>query len=250
MTVHRHVQWHRDPGGAAYRTRRSFPAAPASATVLLAGPGTVSALDGEGRDDRLLGQLTDRLVAAGVQVWECDLPARDPNTPASEADQRARADRLSQLIVRYRYLTTGPLSLVGFSLGGQALLRLLETGAPPRADRVVLVGTVVEEDAFLTSRVPSIELVYGGHDLVGYLADASDISDAPGAPGAQEKKLPPAVFEPDMYADWSARHLIGPHSPTVRVHVLEGLGHTLHPCGPGPARDPLTALTSLVGVGP
>ncbi|MER7572262.1 hypothetical protein [Streptomyces sp. NPDC126514] len=236
MRVHRHHQWRRDPDGTAYRARRSFPAGPPNSTVLLAGPGSVSLLDGEGRDDALLDSLTARLVASGAQVLRCDMPARDRTTPASAADERIRAERLERLLDGNRHLMTGSLSLVGFSLGGQALLRLLESGSPPRADRVVLIGTVVETDTFLTSRVPLIELVYGGFDLVGYLADESD--DA----------LPPVVFEPAMYADWSARHLIGTHSPAVRVHVLDGLGHTLNPCGPGPARDPLPALTTLVGV--
>ncbi|WP_328874781.1 hypothetical protein OHT76_34560 [Streptomyces sp. NBC_00287] len=236
MSVHRHVQWRRDPDGTAYRAQRSFPAGPPNATVLLAGPGTVSDLDGEGRDHELLEKLTARLVASGAQVLQCDMPARARNSPASAADERIRAERLRSLLDGNRHVMTGSLSLVGFSLGGQALLRLLETGAPPRADRVVLIGTVVETDAFLTSRIALIELVYGGFDLVGYLADEVD------------DKLPPAVFEPAVYADWSARHLIGPHSPAVRVHVLEGLGHTLHPCGPGPARDPLPALATLVGV--
>ncbi|MFE6365086.1 hypothetical protein ACFVP3_34470 [Streptomyces sp. NPDC057806] len=234
MRVHRHLQWRRDPDGTAYRARRSFPAGPPNATVLLAGPGSVSDLDGEGRDDELLRQLTVRLVACGAQVLQCDMPARDRNLPASAGDELIRAERLARLLDGNRHLMTGSLSLVGFSLGGQALLRLLESGSPPRADRVVLIGTVVETDAFLTSRVPLIELVYGGFDLVGYLADES------------YGRLPPVVFEPAMYADWSARRLIGTHSPAVRVHVLEGLGHTLHPCGPGPARDPLPALTSLV----
>ncbi|MCL7430087.1 hypothetical protein [Streptomyces sp. YS415] len=236
MRVHRHHQWRRDPDGTAYRARRSFPAGPPNATVLLAGPGSVSLLDGEGRDDALLESLTARLVASGAQVLQCDMPARARHTPASAADERIRAERLERLLDGNRHLMTGSLSLVGFSLGGQALLRLLESGSPPRADRVVLIGTVVETDTFLTSRVPLIELVYGGFDLVGYLADESD--DA----------LPPVVFEPAMYADWSARHLIGTHSPAVRVHVLDGLGHTLNPCGPGPARDPLPALATLVGV--
>ncbi|MDL2076979.1 hypothetical protein QNN03_11065 [Streptomyces sp. GXMU-J15] len=237
MRVHHRLQWRRDPDGTPYRARRSFPAGPANATVLLSGPGTVSVLDGTGRDDVLLDRLTATLVASGAQVLRCDMPVRDPERPASADDERRRAERLGRLLAGNRHVMTGPLSLIGFSLGGQALLRLLETGEPPRADRVVLIGTVVEADAFLTSRVPLIELVYGSLDLVGYLADEND------------DKLPPAVFEPAMYADWSARHLIGTHSPAVRVHVLDGLGHTLHPCGPGPARDPLPALTSLVGAG-
>ncbi|MGV9452933.1 hypothetical protein [Streptomyces sp. NPDC003635] len=237
MSVHRHVQWRRDPDGAAYRTQRSFPAGPARSTVLLAGPGTVSALDGEGRDDLLLDRLTERLVAMGAQVLQCDMPAPDLLAPTSATDELRRAGRLAGLLDGNRHLMTGPLVLVGFSLGGQALLRLLESGAPPRADRVVLIGTIVETDTFLASRIPLIELIYGGFDLVGYLTEGAD------------DELPPVVFEPAMYADWSARRLIGTHSPAVRVHVLEGLGHTLHPCGPGPARDPLPVLTSLVGVG-
>ncbi|MFF8971214.1 hypothetical protein [Streptomyces sp. NPDC014995] len=235
MTVHQRLKWRTDPGGTAYRARRSFPAGPANATVLLAGPETVSVLGGDGRDDRLLRELTHRLVGTGAQVLECDMPARDANRPMTEEDQRARADRLVQLLEGNGHLMTVPLTLIGFSLGGQALLRLLAAGTPVRAERVVLlVGTVVEEDTFIASRVGSVDLVYGAGDLLGYVTEVS---------------APPAVLDPGVYADWSARHLVGPRPLTVRVHVLEGLGHTLHPCGPGPARDPLTALASLAGAG-
>lgn len=241
MSVHRHIQWRRDSAGEPYRTRRSFPAAPATATALLAGPGSVSALDGGGRDDLLFDRLTDRLVDAGWQVLQCDMPVRDPLVPFTEKEFAARVERLDHLLRGNRHLMAGPLTLVGFSLGGLALLELLESGSPPRADRVVLVGTVVEEDVFLTSRVPAVELVYGSRDLIGYLIE--DTSDS----GAKPQ---PIVFDPGMYADWSARHVIGSPTPEVRVHMLEGLGHTLHPCGPGPARDPLPELTSLVGIAP
>ncbi|WP_217166251.1 hypothetical protein [Streptomyces sp. AC512_CC834] len=238
-TTHRRIQWRRDPAGAAYRTMRSFPAGPANATVLLAGPGSVAAVDGDGRDDRLLDALTRSLVAGGAQVLQCDMPVRAPGTPSTAADQRARADRISQLLYAHGHLMRGPLALIGFSLGGQALLRLLESGTPRRAARVVLVGTVVEEDAFLTSRLTSLDLVYGSLDLVGYVTDA-------------DGSLPPAVFDPGVYGDWSAGRVIGRRSIEVGVHVLEGLGHTLQPCGPDSVAraDPVPALTTLVGGGP
>jgi alpha-beta hydrolase superfamily lysophospholipase len=235
VNVHRRTLWRKDPGGTPYRTRRSFPAGPASATVLLAGPGTVSALDGEGRDDLLLGELTRHLVAGGAQVLSCDMPARDPNAPSTEADQDVRAARLAQLLAAHGHMTARPLVLLGFSLGGQALLRLLRSGRPQHAERVVLVGTVVEEDVFLSSRIASLDLVYGSFDLVGYVGDSDDAG------------VPPAVFGPDMYGHWSAGRLVGRSSLDVRVHLLEGLGHTLHPCGSGPSRDPVAALTSLTG---
>ncbi|MHB9854596.1 hypothetical protein ACSYGO_35865 [Streptomyces krungchingensis] len=235
MNVHQRTQWRRDTDGTRYRTRRSFPAGPARATVLLAGPGSVSVLDGQGRDDLLLEQLTGRLVAQGAQVLTCDMPVREPNSPSTEADRRTRAGRLSRLLAAHRHLPAGPLALVGFSLGALALLQLLRSGEPRQADRAVLVGTVIEEDAFLTSHVPSLDLVYGSFDLVGYVADADD------------ETLPPAVFAPDMYGRWSASRLVGRRAFEVRVHLLEGLGHTLHPCGPGPSRDAIAALTDLVG---
>ncbi|MER6673352.1 hypothetical protein [Streptomyces sp. NPDC000983] len=241
MSVHRHVQWRKDSAGAPYRLRRSFPAAPASGTVVLAGPGSVSALDGGGRDDLLLDRLTERLVGAGRQVLQCDMPVRDHLVPFTEKDFAARVERLDHLLRGHRHLLTGPLVLVGFSLGGLALLELLESGTPPRADRLVLVGTVVEDDIFLASRVPAVELVYGSRDLIGYLID-----DTSGS-GADPQTV---VFDPGMYADWSARHVIGSPTPEVNVHLLEGLGHTLHPCGPDPGRDPLPELTSLVGLAP
>ncbi|MFE0676405.1 hypothetical protein [Streptomyces sp. NPDC058867] len=241
MGVHRHELWRKDSAGEPYRLRRSFPAGPASATTLLAGPGSVSALDGGGRDDLLLGRLTDRLVGAGRQVLQCDMPVRNPQVPFTEKEFDARVERLDHLLRGNRHLMTGPLTLVGFSLGGLALLELLESGSPPRADRVVLVGTVLEEDVFLSSRVPTVELVYGSRDLIGYLIE--DTSDS----GANPQ---PIVFDPGMYADWSARHVIGSPTPEVNVHLLEGLGHTLHPVGPGPGRDPLPELTSLVGLAP
>ncbi|GGN92674.1 hypothetical protein GCM10011579_090750 [Streptomyces albiflavescens] len=234
MNVHQRTQWRKDPDGARYRMRRSFPAEPAHATVLLAAPGTVSILDGQGRDDRLLDELTERLVAGGAQVLTCDMPGHDPNSPSTADDQGVRAARLSQLLDAHAHLLVQPLLLLGFSLGGQALLRLLRRGEPRQADRVVLVGTVVEEDVFINSLVSSIDLVYGSLDLVGYMADSDD------------QNLPPAVFAPDMYGHWSASRLVGRRSFEVRVHLLEGLGHTLHPCGPGPSSDPLPALTSLM----
>ena len=61
MRVHHRLQWRRDPDGTPYRARRSFPDGPANATVLLSGPGTVSVLDGTGRDDVLLDRLTATL---------------------------------------------------------------------------------------------------------------------------------------------------------------------------------------------
>jgi hypothetical protein len=111
----------------------------------------------------------------------------------------------------------------------------MRSGRPQHAERVVLVGTVVEEDVFLSSRIASLDLVYGSFDLVGYVGDSDDAG------------VPPAVFGPDMYGHWSAGRLVGRSSLDVRVHLLEGLGHTLHPCGSGPSRDPVAALTSLTG---
>ncbi|MEV8038114.1 hypothetical protein [Streptomyces sp. NPDC086182] len=232
MTVHRRTQWRRAPDRSLYRIRRTFPARPANATVLLAGPGSVSVLDGQGRDDLLQEELSERLAGSGAQVLTCDLPVRDPAEPATEADLLARAGRLAQLFDAHAHQLVRPVVLVGFSLGGLALLELLRSGAPRDADGVVLVGTVIEEDTFLTSRVTSLDLVYGSFDLIGYVADE-----------AQK----PAVFAPDMYGQWSAGRLVGQRSFEVRVHLLEGLGHTLQPCGPGPFRDAVSELTSLVG---
>ncbi|MFI0965096.1 hypothetical protein ACH4S8_27420 [Streptomyces sp. NPDC021080] len=231
MSVHQRTHWRRAPDGTRYRVRRTFPAGPAGATVLLAGPGSVSVMDGQERDDLLLEELTGRLAASGAQVLRCDLPVRDRGEPAGEADLLARATRLAGVLEAHAHLVVRPLVLVGFSLGGLALLHLLGTGVPRAADGVVLVGTVIEEDTFLTSRVTALDLVYGAFDLVGYLVDEA---------------RSPAVFTPDMYGPWSAGRLMGPRAPDVRVHLLEGLGHTLQPCGSGPARDAVAELASLV----
>ncbi|MGW0905829.1 esterase/lipase family protein [Streptomyces sp. NPDC002853] len=232
MAVHERTQWRIDPAGSAYRTRRSFPAGPSTATVLLAGPGSVSALDGEGRDDTLLRELTHRLVADGAQVLTCDMPERDRGRPADDSDSRARSDRLGQLLRAHEHLAAGSVTLIGFSLGGQAILRMLASGDPRRTDRVILIGTVLEEDTFLSSQIETLDLVYGSLDLIGYVAEADD-------------GLPPVALTPDMYGKWSAARLIGRHALDVHVYLFKGLGHTLHPCAAGPVPDPVSALTAL-----
>lgn len=232
VAVQERTQWRIDPAGAAYRTRRSFPAGPPNATVLLAGPGSVAALDGEGRDDVLLRDLTRRLVAGGAQVLTCDMPARDRGRPADDSDSLARADRLGQLLRAHEHVAVGPVTLIGFSLGGQAVLRMLASGDPRQTDRVVLVGTVLEEDTFLSSQIETLDLVYGSLDLIGYVAGTDD-------------GLPPVALTPDMYGKWSAARLIGRHALDVHVYLFKGLGHTLHPCVDGPVPDPVSALTAL-----
>ncbi|MCZ7416928.1 MULTISPECIES: hypothetical protein [unclassified Streptomyces] len=231
--VHRRTVWRRGPDGAEYRVRRSHPAGPSRAAVVLAGPGSVAGLDEEGTDARLLARLTRRLVAAGAQVLECDMPRREPGLPVNGTDEEARADRLEQLVAAHRHLVAGPLGLVGFSLGGMAVLRLLESGRLRRADRVVLVGIVLAEESFLDAEVGSVDLVYGGLDLVGYLTD--ERARRPGS-------LPPAVLGPETYGEWSARRVVGRHPLTVRVRLLEGLGHTLQPLVPEAVHDPVAAL--------
>ncbi|MBW1596833.1 alpha/beta hydrolase [Streptomyces sp. JJ38] len=232
-TVHRRTAWRRGPDGAEFRVRRSHPAGPPRATVVVAGPGSVSALDEDGTDARLVARLTRELVAAGAQVLECDMPRREPGCPVAAADEGVRADRLEQLVAAHRHLVAGPLGLVGFSLGGMAVLRLLESGRLRRADRVVLVGVVLAEESFLDAEVGSVDLVYGGLDLVGYLTDEG--SRRPGS-------LPPAVLGPEMYGEWSARRVVGRHPLSVRVRLLEGLGHTLQPLVPEAPHDPVAAL--------
>ncbi|WP_431784903.1 alpha/beta hydrolase [Streptomyces chumphonensis] len=234
MDVHRRTMWRRAPDGSGYRVRRSFPSRPPTATVLLAGPSAVTALDGDGTDARLLTRLTDGLVAAGAQVLACDMPAREPGRLVDEGDERARVERLEGLLRAHRHVATGPVSLVGFSVSGLAVLRLLETGRVPHVDRVLLVGTMLDEEAFIDTRVDSVDLVYGSLDLVGYLTDGE---------GERPGSLPPAVLGPEMYGEWSARRVVGRHPLTVRVQLLEGLGHTLQPLVPGPVRDPVAALT-------
>lgn len=237
MLVHQRVTLRRDAGtGAAYRFRRSFPSGPANATVVLAGPGTVSGYDGQHRDDLLMEQLVQRLVAGGAQVLQCDMPARDPDVPAEEAEVLARADRLEQLLLAHAHLMSGPVTLVGFSLGGYASLRLLDRPGPRPVDRAVLVGTVLDQETFLNAPIASLDLVYGSLDLIGYRA-----SDDP------EDELPPVTCGPDMYGEWCAGRLICGHHLAVHIYLLRGLGHTLHPCTAGPAADPLPFLAALAG---
>ncbi|MGW7646912.1 hypothetical protein [Streptomyces bobili] len=221
---------------SAYRLRRSSPTGPANATVVLAGPGTVSGYDGEGRDDLLLASLTRHLVAGGAQVLQCDMPARRTDVPSEKADEVARAERLTHLLRANAHLASGPVSLLGFSLGGHAALRLLGSTQSRLVDRAVLVGTVVDQETFINAPITSLDLVYGSCDLIGYRA-----ADAPA------DELPPITCSPDVYGKWCASRLICRHEPAVRIHLLKGLGHTLHPCVAGPVMDPVPFLATLTG---
>jgi pimeloyl-ACP methyl ester carboxylesterase len=230
------VRWRGDGSGSAYRLRRSFPSGPANATVVLAGPGTVSAYDDDGRDAALLDRLTHRLVAGGAQVLECDMPATPPDAPSEEADEIARAERLERLLRAHAHLAAGPVTLLGFSIGGYAALRLLGRARGRLVDRAVLVGTVLDQETFLNAPIASLDLVYGGCDLIGYRAE-DDPAD----------ELPPITCGPDMYGEWCASRLICRHDLAVRIYLLKGLGHTLHPCVAGPVMDPVPFLAALAG---
>ncbi|MCX5588356.1 hypothetical protein ACFV0H_09990 [Streptomyces erythrochromogenes] len=219
---------------SSYRLRRSSPTGPANATVVLSGPGTVSAYDGVGRDDLLLASLTRHLVSGGAQVLQCDMPARHTGVPSEEVDEVARAERLEHLLRAYAHPASGPVSLLGFSLGGHAVLRLLGSTRSRLVDRAVLVGTVVGQKTFVNAPITSLDFVYGSCDLIGYQA-----VDAPA------DELPPLTYGPDVYGKWCASRLSCRTEPTVRIHVLNGLGHTLHPCVAEPVMDPVPFLAAL-----
>lgn len=230
------VQWRTDSAGRRYRAVRTVPSGRPLGTVVLAGPGSVAALGGAGEDDLLLRRLTDRLLGRGLQVLGCDMPSCEPGRPTDAPDVEARAERLDGVLRGSAHLPRGPLTLVGFSLGAEALLHLLEAGRVPRVAALVLVGLVLEAPVFLSSPVDQVHLVYGGLDLVGYVpADGPDAS----GPGSV------STTGPEVYGASTARRLITRLAGSAGVRILPGLGHTLRPRTRAPAPDPAALLAEL-----
>jgi hypothetical protein len=231
-----HVTQHLSAAGETFRIFHTVPSGQYTSTTVLSPSGRVGRLDADGPETRLLRSLAHELASRGIQALRFDTPERAAGKPATAADEDARAARLAEVLRLCDDVLGDELTLLGISLGGRAVLRLLEAGRPDRpVERAVLVGTVLEEPMLVDKPVRAIHLVYGARDLIAYVASNREAGSDPGDY---------AVISPDMYGEWTRRRLIAFHPLEVAVHLLDGLGHTLEPVADVMA-DPVDLLASL-----
>jgi hypothetical protein len=210
------------------------PAGRARGTCVVVPSGRAGAYDEPGPERDLYDRLASALATRGIGCVRFDLERRaDLSQPAEPEHVARRTARLLRVLgePRLRAALRRP-ALLGTSLGGRCVLRLLTANPPAvRPVGVVLVGCVVGEVVPVPVAVPAFHLVYGSEDHIALLYPD----------GSYSAPIPPARYAAD-----AAELLPLPDGRVPRVHILDGLGHTLEPAGAKPGPDAALTLAALI----
>ncbi|HLZ69101.1 MAG TPA: hypothetical protein VKV26_04245 [Dehalococcoidia bacterium] len=222
-------------GGEPFRCVYDPPATLGSRVCLIVQSGQAGPIDEPTTENRLYERLGLRLSRHGAGTIRFEMQHRaDRHLAASPAEFAERVRRLESVLAAPDLQPLLPRTvLLGASLGADVVLAALSSkrAANIRLAGLVLIGCVIEAPVRLRARVGAAAFVYGAGDYVAYV-DAAGNQTAPRRPAD--------------YAPATLRRLAGVDA-AAKLHILDGLGHTLAPCVEMQrAPDPVPLLTRLV----
>lgn len=220
--------------GTAFRCAYLAPTGHTRGTCVIVPSGHAGAYDEPGPERDLYDRLAASLATRGIGCVRFDLERRgDLSRPAGPEHVARRTARFLRVLREPRLQTALQRpALLGTSLGGRCVLQLLTANPPAvRPVGVVLVGCVVGEVVPVRTAVPAFHLVYGAEDHIALLYPDGSRSDP----------IPPARYAAD-----AAKLLPLPDGRVPRVHILDGLGHTLEPARAEPGPDAVLTLAALI----
>lgn len=183
-------------------------------TVLMASSGRVGPYTQVGPENELFELLASRLLPQGVSLvrFDADRPRRG-HGPSTRDELMSRAARLRKVLAYLIQTQTGPITLVGISLGALAILQVLgDADGGERIDIAVLCSAVVEAPSVIIPALREIHLVYGEHDGITYL----------GTDGFSRE-----ILRPEVYGRRTAENLVVMPETTVHFGILPGVGHLM-----------------------
>jgi hypothetical protein len=201
--------------GNSFRTVIWYPPEIPERMCLFVPSGRVGACDAAGQENELYTLIGDRMIDRRYAVARFDVPLRSGPQVAEQEERDCRTARLREILEWVAAEETiRSVVIFATSLGAETVLSLSSDSASRFAliRKLILIGCVIDKPIFLSGAITSVDLVYGSMDHISYV----------GAQGGETPLIAPAVF-----GSLSADRLIKRSSQTCRLHIWDGLGHTL-----------------------
>ncbi|AKH64379.1 MULTISPECIES: hypothetical protein [Photorhabdus] len=228
----------KDADHQPFRVHMTVPDTPSSPLCcVFLHSGHMTAFDAPARENEFFSALQRNLAALGIATLDFDLPDK------MQADEIACATDIQKRYERFNQVIQAPLfepfkrnyCVIGLSLGGQILLKLLEDSnhAHAHCRQVFLLSTVVEQPVYVYANPDAIHLIYGSRDCIAYCDETTETVEQ--------------VCSPDTYSKDSADYVVTRKSQEKHIHILQGVGHLMDmQTTDNPPCDPADYLAALI----
>jgi pimeloyl-ACP methyl ester carboxylesterase len=181
--------------------------------AILLPSGRVDDIAGDHEDAMLMRQTADLLGSFGIAATIVSLPTHG-SLPSCDAETllKERFNAAESCII-----AVAPelrVAVIGHSLGGTTALMLANAShCRDRISSLTLLGTVIESPMTISTSITDIGLIYGARDHITYVSDETE---------TKVQLIPASQFGPE-----SAKRLILARKQSMRVTILDGVGHSM-----------------------